>query len=85
MRFDLDNPHLTIEPVYDDVLITFKDSRIADEDHKAFDIATRGKKQKVKKAPRRDHTDDQKMALAALMEQVTPAIPEPAPEPTPDE
>jgi anti-sigma B factor antagonist len=33
MRFDLDNPHLLIEPVFGDVLITFKDERIADEDH----------------------------------------------------
>ena len=33
MRFDLNNPHLYIEPIYDDVLITFKDERIVDEDH----------------------------------------------------
>jgi anti-anti-sigma factor len=33
MRFDLNNPHLLIEPIYGDVLITFKDARIADEDH----------------------------------------------------
>ena len=33
MRFDLNNPHLLIEPIYGDIMITFKDSRIADEDH----------------------------------------------------
>ena len=33
MRFDLNNQHLLIEPIYGDVLITFKDARIADEDH----------------------------------------------------
>lgn len=33
MRFDLDNPHIQVEPIYDDVLITFKDPRIADEAH----------------------------------------------------
>ena len=32
MRFDLDNPYLLIEPVYGDVVITFKDSRLVDED-----------------------------------------------------
>ena len=33
MRFDLNNPHLLIEPIYGDVMITFRDARIADEDH----------------------------------------------------
>ena len=33
MRFDLNNPHLLIEPIYGDIMITFKDARIADEDH----------------------------------------------------
>ena len=33
MRFDLNNVHLDIEPVYDDILITFKDERIVEEDH----------------------------------------------------
>ncbi len=33
------------------------------EDHKAFDIITRGKAQKKRKAGRRNHTDEQKMAL----------------------
>jgi anti-anti-sigma factor len=33
MRFDLNNIHLDIEPIYDDILITFKDERIVDEDH----------------------------------------------------
>ena len=33
MRFDLNNIHLDIEPVYDDILITFKDERIVDQDH----------------------------------------------------
>jgi anti-sigma B factor antagonist len=33
MRFDLNNPYLLIEPVYGDVVITFKDSRIVDENH----------------------------------------------------
>ena len=33
MRFDLNNPYLIIEPIYGDVLITFRDERIADEDH----------------------------------------------------
>ena len=33
MRFDLNNPYLLIEPIYGDVLITFKDARIADQDH----------------------------------------------------
>ena len=33
MRFDLNNPNLLIEPVYGDVVITFKDSRIVDENH----------------------------------------------------
>ena len=31
MRFDLNNPHLLVEPIYGDVMITFKDARIADE------------------------------------------------------
>jgi anti-anti-sigma factor len=31
MRFDLNNPHLLIEPVYGDVVITFKDSRLVEE------------------------------------------------------
>ena len=39
MRFDLNNPHLLIELIYGDVMITFKDARIADEDP----IATIGK------------------------------------------
>ena len=33
MRFDLNNVHLDIEPVYDDILITFRDERIVDEVH----------------------------------------------------
>jgi anti-anti-sigma factor len=33
MRFDLNNPYLLIEPVYGDIVITFKDSRIVDENH----------------------------------------------------
>lgn len=33
MRFDLNNPYLLIEPVYGDVVITFKDTRLVDEDH----------------------------------------------------
>lgn len=33
MRFDLNNPHLDIEPVYDDITITFKDSRLVMEEH----------------------------------------------------
>jgi len=33
MRFDLNDPHLLIEPIDGDVLITFKDARIADENH----------------------------------------------------
>ena len=33
MRFDLDNPYLLIEPVYGDVVITFKDARLVEEDH----------------------------------------------------
>ena len=32
MRFDLDNPYLLIEPVYGDVVITFKDSRLVNEE-----------------------------------------------------
>jgi anti-anti-sigma factor len=32
MRYDLNNPHLDIEPVYDDVVITFKDERMVTED-----------------------------------------------------
>ena len=32
MRFDLNNPHLLIEPVYGDVVITIKDSRLVEED-----------------------------------------------------
>jgi anti-sigma B factor antagonist len=32
MRFDMDNPHLDIEPVYDDVIIKFKDDRIVNEE-----------------------------------------------------
>ena len=35
MRFDLDNPYLLIEPVYGDVVITFKDARLVEEDHLA--------------------------------------------------
>lgn len=33
MRFDLNNPYLLIEPVYGDVVITFKDARLVDEEH----------------------------------------------------
>jgi anti-anti-sigma factor len=33
MRFDLNNVHLDIEPVYDDIIITFKEERIVMEDH----------------------------------------------------
>lgn len=33
MRFDLNNMHLDIEPIYDDILITFKEERIVVEDH----------------------------------------------------
>ena len=33
MRFDLNNPYLIIEPIYGDVLITFRDAKIADTDH----------------------------------------------------
>ena len=33
MRFDLNNPYLLIEPVYGDVVITFKDSQLVKEDH----------------------------------------------------
>ena len=32
MRYDLNNPHLLIEPVYGDVVITFKDSRLVEQD-----------------------------------------------------
>jgi anti-anti-sigma factor len=32
MRFDLNNPHLDIEPIYEDLVITFKDERIVTED-----------------------------------------------------
>jgi anti-anti-sigma factor len=32
MRYDLNNPHLDIEPVYDDVVITFRDERMVTED-----------------------------------------------------
>jgi anti-anti-sigma factor len=32
MRYDLNNPHLDIDPVYDDVVITFKDERMVTED-----------------------------------------------------
>ena len=32
MRFDMDNPLLDIEPVYDDVIIQFKGSRIVNEE-----------------------------------------------------
>lgn len=32
MRYDMDNPQLDIEPVYDDVMITFKDERLVMED-----------------------------------------------------
>jgi anti-anti-sigma factor len=32
MRYDLNNPHLDIEPIYDDVVITFKDERMVTED-----------------------------------------------------
>ena len=32
MRFDLNNPHLLIEPAYGDVVITFKHPRLVDED-----------------------------------------------------
>ena len=32
MRFDLNNPYLLIEPVYGDVVITFKGSRLVEED-----------------------------------------------------
>ena len=32
MRYDLNNPHLQIEPVYGDVVITFRDSRLVDEE-----------------------------------------------------
>lgn len=35
MRFDLNNPYLQIEPVYGDVIITFKDSRLVEQDHLA--------------------------------------------------
>ncbi len=40
MRFDLDNPYLLIEPVYGDVVITFKDARLVEEDHLAKVEAT---------------------------------------------
>ena len=33
MRFDLNNPHLLIEPMHGDVVITFKDPRLVDEDY----------------------------------------------------
>lgn len=33
MRFDLNNPYVLIEPVYGDVVITFKDARLVEEDH----------------------------------------------------
>jgi anti-sigma B factor antagonist len=32
MRYDLNNPHLQIDPVYGDVVITFRGSRLVDED-----------------------------------------------------
>jgi len=32
MRFDLNNPYLLIEPVYGDVVITFKVSQLVEED-----------------------------------------------------
>lgn len=32
MRYNLNNPHLDIEPVYDDIVITFKEERIVMED-----------------------------------------------------
>jgi anti-anti-sigma factor len=32
MRFDLNNVHLDIEPVYDDIVITFKEDRVVQED-----------------------------------------------------
>jgi hypothetical protein len=38
------------------------------EDHKAFDIVTRAKKQRKRKAGRRNHTDAEKMALMPYME-----------------
>lgn len=33
MRFDINNAHLDIEPIYDDILITFKEERIVMEEH----------------------------------------------------
>jgi len=33
MRFDLNHPYLLIEPAYGDVVITFKDARLVDEEH----------------------------------------------------
>lgn len=33
MRFDLNNPYLQIEPVCGDVVITFKDARLVEEEH----------------------------------------------------
>lgn len=33
MRFDLNNIHLDIEPVYDDILIRFKEDRIITQEH----------------------------------------------------
>ena len=32
MRYDMNNPNLEIEPVYGDVIITFKGSRLVDEE-----------------------------------------------------
>jgi ferric-dicitrate binding protein FerR (iron transport regulator) len=39
-------------------------------DHKSYTFVTKGKKQKVAKAKRQFHTDDEKMALMPLMEKV---------------
>lgn len=38
------------------------------EDHKAFDLVSKKKKQKVMKTKRKFHTDDEKMALMTVIE-----------------
>ena len=32
MRYDMNNPHLDIEPVFGDIVITFKEERVVSED-----------------------------------------------------
>ena len=44
----------------------------SNNEHKAFNVVTKGKRQNAKKQPRLHHTDEEKMALMPLLEAVSP-------------